>query len=153
MDTVDMTCHYNDVKMIAVTSKITCLTIVYSTVYSGADQGKHQISASLAFVRGIHRWPMNSSHKGSITRKCFHLMTSSWFWWGCSICSFWIPVIYGSILLRSPDWHWDNRNILQWRTSQWAPWGLRSPASRSFTQPFVPAPIKENITARVTGLC
>ena len=38
-------------------SQITSLTIVYSTVYSGADQSKHQSSASLAFVWGIHRWP------------------------------------------------------------------------------------------------
>ena len=30
---------------------------------------KHQSSASLAFVRGIHRWPVNSPHKGSVTRK------------------------------------------------------------------------------------
>ena len=40
--------------------QITSLTIVYSTVYSGADQRKHQSFASLAFVRGIHRWPVNS---------------------------------------------------------------------------------------------
>ena len=50
-------------------SQITSLTIVYSTVYSGADQRKHQSSASLAFVRGIHRWPVNSPHKGLVTRK------------------------------------------------------------------------------------
>ena len=31
---------------------------VYSTIYSGAVQRKHQSSASLAFVRGIHRWPV-----------------------------------------------------------------------------------------------
>ena len=37
-------------------SQITSLTIVYSAVYSDADQRKHQSSASLAFVRGIHRW-------------------------------------------------------------------------------------------------
>ena len=37
-------------------SQITRLMIVYSTVYSSADQRKHQSSASLAFVRGIHRW-------------------------------------------------------------------------------------------------
>ena len=36
-------------------SQITSLTIVYSAVYSDADQTKHQSSASLAFVRGIHR--------------------------------------------------------------------------------------------------
>ena len=43
--------------------QITSLTIVYSTVYSGADQRKHQSPASLAFVRGIRRWPVNSPHK------------------------------------------------------------------------------------------
>ena len=45
--------------------------IVDSTVYSGADQRKHQGSASLAFVRGIHRWPVNSPHKWPVTRKMF----------------------------------------------------------------------------------
>ena len=70
--------HYNDVIMSAMASQITSLTIVNSTVYSGADQRKHQSSASLAFVRGIHRWPVNSPHKGPVTRKCFHLMASSW---------------------------------------------------------------------------
>ena len=50
---------------------ITSLTIVYSTVYSGADQSKHQSSASLAFVWGIHRGPVNSPHKWSVTRKMF----------------------------------------------------------------------------------
>ena len=44
-------------------SQNTSLPIVYSTFYSGADQGKHQSSASLAFERGIHRWPVNSPHK------------------------------------------------------------------------------------------
>ena len=33
------------------------------------DQRKHQSSASLAFVRGIHRWPVNSPHKWPVTRK------------------------------------------------------------------------------------
>ena len=81
-----------DVIMGAMPSQITSLTIVYSTVYSGADQRKHQIngwvkhggggcqdldqrkhqsSASLTFVRGIHRWPVNSPHKGPVTRKMF----------------------------------------------------------------------------------
>ena len=52
-------------------SQITSLTIVVSTVYSGADHRKHQSSASLAFVRGIHRWPVNSPHKGPVTWKMF----------------------------------------------------------------------------------
>ena len=70
--------HNGDVIMDAMASQITSLTIVYSTVYSDADQRKHQSSASLAFVRGIHRGPVNSPHKWPVTRKYFHLMTSSW---------------------------------------------------------------------------
>ena len=50
---------------------ITSLTIVYRTIYSGTDQRKHQSSASLAFLRGIHRWPVNSPHKRPVTRKMF----------------------------------------------------------------------------------
>ena len=52
-----------------IASQITSLTIVYSTVYSDADQRKHQSSASLAFVRGIHRGPVNSPHKWPVTGK------------------------------------------------------------------------------------
>ena len=63
--------HYNDVKIGAMASQITSLTIVYSTVYSATYQRKHQSSASLAFVRGIHRWPVNSPHKEPVTRKMF----------------------------------------------------------------------------------
>ena len=54
--------HYSDVIM---------GVMAYSTVYSGADQRKHQSSVSLAFVRGIHRWPVNSSRKRPVTRKMF----------------------------------------------------------------------------------
>ena len=63
--------HYDDVIMSAIASQITSLTIVYSIVYSDADQRKHQSSASLAFVRGIHRGPVNSPHKWPVTRKTF----------------------------------------------------------------------------------
>ena len=63
--------HYSDVIRAAIASQITSLSIVYSTVYSDADQRKHQSSASLAFVRGIHRGPVNSSHKWPVTRKKF----------------------------------------------------------------------------------
>ena len=65
--------------MSTMASQITSLTSVYSTVCSFAHQRKHQSSASLAFVRGIHRWPVNSLHKGQWRGKCFHLMTSSRF--------------------------------------------------------------------------
>ena len=57
--------------MSTIASQITSLVIVYSTIYSGADQRKHQSSASLAFVRAIHGWPVNSPHKGPVTRKIF----------------------------------------------------------------------------------
>ena len=63
--------HYGDVIMNAIASQITSLTVVYSTVYSDADQRKHQSSASLASVRGVHRGPVNSTHKWPVTRKMF----------------------------------------------------------------------------------
>ena len=55
----------------AMASEITSLTMVHSTVCSGADQRKDQSSASLAFVMGIHRWPINSPYKWPVTRKMF----------------------------------------------------------------------------------
>ena len=72
--------------MSAMASQITSLTIAYSTVYSGAYQRKHQGSASLAFVRGIHRWPVNSPHKGPVTRKMFPfddviIILKNWYWY------------------------------------------------------------------------
>ena len=69
--------HYIDVIMTTVASQITSLTIVYSIVYSGEDQRKHQSSASLSFVRGIHRDRWIPRTKGQLRGKCFHLMTSS----------------------------------------------------------------------------
>ena len=57
--------------MDAIASLITSLTIVYSTVYWDADQRKHQSSASLAFVWGIHWGPVNSPHKWPVTHKMF----------------------------------------------------------------------------------
>ena len=63
--------HYIHVKMSAMASQISGLSSVYSTVYSGVDQRKRRSSASLAFVRGIHRWLVNSPHKGSVTGKMF----------------------------------------------------------------------------------
>ena len=73
--------HYTDAIMGTMASQITSLTIVYSTVYSDADQKKHQSSASLACVGGIHRGPVNSRHKWPETRKMFSfddvIMTSS----------------------------------------------------------------------------
>ena len=74
--------HCIDVIMGPMASQITSLTIVYSAVYSGEDQRKHQSSASLAFVRGIHRSPVNSLHKWAVTRKLFPfddvIMSKDW---------------------------------------------------------------------------
>ena len=78
--------HQNDVIMSAMASRISSLTIIYWSVYSGVDQRKHQSSASLAFVSEIHRWPVNPppppprhTHIEDQQRgKCFPLMTSSW---------------------------------------------------------------------------
>ena len=63
--------HYDDVIMTLLTSQITSLPVVYSIVYSGVYQRKHQSSASLAFVREIHRGPVNFPHKWPVTRKMF----------------------------------------------------------------------------------
>ena len=63
--------HYYDVRMGAIASQITSLTIVHSTVYPDADQSRHQSSASLAFVWELHRGPVNFPHKWPVTRKMF----------------------------------------------------------------------------------
>ena len=73
----DINTHYCDAIMGTVASQITRLTIVYTAVYSDADQSKHQSSASLAFVWGIHRDRWIPRTKGQLRGKCFHLMTSS----------------------------------------------------------------------------
>ena len=75
--------HYSDVIMSTMASQITSFASVYSTIYLGADQRKHQSSASLAFVRGIHWSPVNSPHKGPVTRKMFpfdDVIISFWHW-------------------------------------------------------------------------
>ena len=81
-------------------------------VYSGANQRKHQSSASLAFARGIHRWPVNSPHKGPVTRKIFPfddvIMLS------CDRNVYWISLLSfeGNGLFSIPSWlyhSWKNR--------------------------------------------
>ena len=63
--------HYCDAIMGAMASQITSVSTVWSAVCSGADQRKHQSSASPALVRGIHRSPVDSPHKRAGTRKMF----------------------------------------------------------------------------------
>ena len=67
----DITDHYNDVIMGVIAYRITSLTIVCSTFYTGVDQNKYQSSASLAFVRGNHRGPVNWPPEWPVTRKMF----------------------------------------------------------------------------------
>ena len=74
--------HYCDIVMSAIVSQISGVFIVYSTICSDADQRKHQSSASLAFVWGIHRWPVNSPHKRPVTQKMFPFDDVIMFWHG-----------------------------------------------------------------------
>ena len=86
--------HHNEVIMSAMVSQITSLTVVYSTVHSGSDQRKHQSSASLAFVWGIHRWLVNSPHKGPVTWKVFPFHDVIMISWD-PICHFkWCRLVY-----------------------------------------------------------
>ena len=56
---------------VTIASQITSLSIVYSTIYSDTDERKYLSSASLAFVRGIYRGPVNCPHKWPVTQKMF----------------------------------------------------------------------------------
>ena len=69
--------HYNDYIKSVMASQIPVVPFVCTTVCSGEDQRKHRSFTSLAFVKGILRWLVESPHKGPVTRKCFHLMTLS----------------------------------------------------------------------------
>ena len=164
--------HYCDVTMGTNASHIASLTIVYSTVYSGADQRKHQSSASLAFVRGIHRRPVNSPHKWPVTRKMFpfddvimyqrvHLATimghsMSW----CVLIQFFVL----QILVAQTNWgkkiscHWYNtidmyfvhqtamyRKISNIRRTKSPNWNV----SRLVVQLSLPNPMKPGVKSRM----
>ena len=104
--------HYDDVIMGAIASLITSLTIVYSTVYSDADQWKHQSSASLAFAEMANNaenvviwwrhhdyrlWPSvtvitDLSHRGMFCTRTSTFSGSQWYeghrclWWTHLTC-------------------------------------------------------------------
>ena len=116
--------HYDDVIMSEIASQITSLTIVYSTVHLGADQSKHQSSASLAFVWEIHRWPVNFPHKWPVTRKIFPfddvIMSSQIF-----NSLFNRPILIGRWFISvPPNWRWRP-------PGRWTP--IPSPISRIST--------------------
>ena len=103
--------HYHDVTMSAMASQITSLTIVYSTVYSDEDQRKHQSSASLAFVRGIHRGPVNFPHKWPVMRNMCPfddvIMIKNTTYWTSCILPFGCTVY----------WYWENQDM---RSTLWS---------------------------------
>ena len=100
--------HYRAVIMSAIGSQITGVSIIYSTISSGSDQRKHQSSASLAFVRGIHRRPVNSPHKGNNAE-------NDSIWWRHHVCVSKLP-ISGSDNELSPGRYqaitWDSAGVL-----------------------------------------
>ena len=98
--------HYDDVIMGTIASQITSLTIVYSTVYSGADQSKHQSSASLAFVWGIHRGPVNSPGTGEFPAQMASNAENVSIWW-----RHYGPYCMESFLL----WLFNARHVFVWR--------------------------------------
>ena len=93
--------HYSDVIMGAIGFEITSLTIVYSTVYSGADRSKHQSSTSLAFVWGIHQGPVNSPHKWPVTGKMFPFDHVIMMW-----LKFTVYKQHSAIWYGLHPWHW-----------------------------------------------
>ena len=54
-----------------------------SSVCFGAFERNHQGSASLAFVSGIHRWPVGSSYKGPVT---WYVYLKTFLCPGCALC-------------------------------------------------------------------
>ena len=95
--------HYSDVMMSTIATQITGVSNVCLTVSSSADQRKHQSSASLAFVGGIHKWPLDSPHKGPVTRKMFPFDDVIMFPQWISDC-YAMQIVYDGIL-------WDPDNV------------------------------------------
>ena len=100
-------CHYSGIIKSVMASRITSLSIVCQIICSGAYQRKYQGSASLAFLRGIHRWPMDSPHKRPVTRE---------------MCPF-DDVIMNYFSMHYVSYAWYHNKII------WALWRLKPPAS------------------------
>ena len=99
--------HYGDIIMGAITTQITSLT-----VYCDADQGKHESSASLAFVWGIHRGPVDSLHKWPVTQKMFPfddiMNYKHWFciWHGADWDTKITEHLITKFCITEPKWEW-----------------------------------------------
>ena len=77
---------YSDVIISAMASQFIGVSVVFSAICSSADQSKHQSSAPMAFVGGIHGWPVDSPLKWPVTRKMFpfdDLIMNDLEWWLC----------------------------------------------------------------------
>ena len=99
--------HYSDVIMSAIASQITSLALVY---WGLEQKTQHQSSASLAFVRGIHRWPVNSSHIGPVTRKMFPFDdVIMWIIYGLIYVLPWIIIFWSRV-------GWFANNFHEWRS-------------------------------------
>ena len=92
--------HYSDAIMSMMESQFTGVSIVYSTICSGADHRKHQSSASLAFVRGIYQSQMDSLHKGPVNRKNVFI----WLRYQCIIL--WYSFKHRYIFIVSDQFYW-----------------------------------------------
>ena len=138
-------------------SRITSPTIVYSTVYWGAHQRKHQSSVSLAFVWGIHRWPVNSPHKRPVTRKMFPfddvIMIQSCSNDRLTLGTVKMKLVTYELFSNGTATLVDGRMflcILQYRCLHYtyvirASWRLKPPANRQITEHFFHANIRQNI--------
>ena len=78
-----------------VISQITGNSIFCARTCSGQHERLHATSAFLAFEIGIHRWQVDSPHKGPVMQKCFHV-TSFWY--------------YGMQLYLHPYIHWSHES-------------------------------------------
>ena len=124
--------------MTKMASQITSLTVVYSTVYSDADQIKHQSSASLAFVWGFHRDRWIPRTKGQLRGKCFHLMTSLCEW-AASMFEFFFSDQPNDIqLVPFPDWNaigcGQNKLICRRFETPWISYDVTEMGTLRFTQ-------------------
>ena len=155
------TLHYGDVIMTTIASQITSLTVVYSSVYSGADQRKHQSSASLAFVQGIHRDRWIPRTKGQLRGNVDDvIMRIPWRWmlvtWrrkgisGHRTFPRNIPVLASEALWNICSMKWDIHGdfcetkstailakLMHYSDVPWASWRIKSQANPLFVQQFV----------------
>ena len=122
--------HYSDVTISAMASQIIGIWTVCLVVNWGAHQRKHKSSASLAFVKRIHRSPVDSPHKGQVTWQMFPfddvIMMSyrelCYRWLKCQSFTYTIPmntlklrcILFSPISSRFPHWQQCKRPERQW---------------------------------------